>query len=170
MPKHIEFCIPTAGQGCAELGRTGSTRSSTTATGCRLERDGDRVRLFSKGGHDWTSRYPWIVETALKIRKSQFIIDGEAVVLGVDGISDFNALHSRKHDTRSSSTPSTAWRITATTSRRVPLHLRKHQPDAALARQSQGVFSGHLRTGRYRTGPVRSRLPPGTGGFGLQAP
>src|SRR6476659_3524859 len=29
---------------------------------------------------------------------TQFIIDGEAVVLGVDGISDFNALHSRKHD------------------------------------------------------------------------
>ena len=32
--------------------------------------------MFSKGGHDWTSRYPWIVETALKIRKSQFIIAG----------------------------------------------------------------------------------------------
>jgi bifunctional non-homologous end joining protein LigD len=26
------------------------------------------------------------------------VIDGEAVVLGIDGISDFNALHSRKHD------------------------------------------------------------------------
>jgi hypothetical protein len=30
--------------------------------------------------------------------KAQFILDGEAVVLGVDGISDFNALHSRKVD------------------------------------------------------------------------
>jgi ATP-dependent DNA ligase len=26
------------------------------------------------------------------------MLDGEAVVLGVDGVSDFNALHSRKHD------------------------------------------------------------------------
>ncbi|WP_338025653.1 hypothetical protein [Bradyrhizobium zhanjiangense] len=26
------------------------------------------------------------------------MIDGEAVILGVDGISDFNALHSRQHD------------------------------------------------------------------------
>jgi len=25
-------------------------------------------------------------------------LDGEAVVLGVDGVADFNALHSRKHD------------------------------------------------------------------------
>jgi bifunctional non-homologous end joining protein LigD len=26
------------------------------------------------------------------------LLDGEAIVLGVDGISDFNALHSRKHN------------------------------------------------------------------------
>ena len=26
------------------------------------------------------------------------MIDGEAVILGVDGISDFNGLHSRKRD------------------------------------------------------------------------
>jgi len=26
------------------------------------------------------------------------VIDGEAVILGVDGVSDFNALHSGKHD------------------------------------------------------------------------
>ncbi|MET3972452.1 hypothetical protein ACVWXN_000170 [Bradyrhizobium sp. i1.4.4] len=39
-----------------------------------------------------TERFPWIVESALKNRESQFVIDGEAVVLGVDGVSDFNAL------------------------------------------------------------------------------
>ena len=31
-------------------------------------------------------------------RRRQFVIDGEAVVLGVDGVSDFEALHSRQHD------------------------------------------------------------------------
>jgi len=40
-------------------------------------------------------RFPRIVETALKNR--QFVIDGEAVP-GVDGISDFSGLHSRRHD------------------------------------------------------------------------
>ena len=29
---------------------------------------------------------------------SSFVIDGEAVLRGVDGRSDFNGLHSRKHD------------------------------------------------------------------------
>jgi hypothetical protein len=56
-----------------------------------------RVRLTTRGGY-WISRHPWIVESALKNRHRQFIIDGEAVVLGVDGVANFNALHSRKHD------------------------------------------------------------------------
>jgi len=33
-----------------------------------------------------------------KNREKQFVIDGEAVILGVDGISDFNALHSGKNN------------------------------------------------------------------------
>ena len=43
-------------------------------------------------------RYPLIMEAALRNRNSSFVIDGEAVLLGVDGVSDFNGLHSRKHD------------------------------------------------------------------------
>ncbi len=27
----------------------------------RIERDGDRVRLITRNGHNWTGRYPWIV-------------------------------------------------------------------------------------------------------------
>jgi hypothetical protein len=56
------------------------------------------VRLITKGGYNWTDRFPWIVEAALKNPQKQFVIDGEAVILGVDGISDFNALHSGKHN------------------------------------------------------------------------
>jgi hypothetical protein len=36
-----------------------------------LERNGDRVRLITKGGYDWSKRYPWIVEAALKNRQKQ---------------------------------------------------------------------------------------------------
>ena len=56
------------------------------------------MRLITRGSHNWADRYPWIVETALKNRHQQFVIDGEAVVLDDDGIADFNALHSRRHD------------------------------------------------------------------------
>ena len=49
-------------------------------------RDGDRVRLLTRNGHDWSKRYPWIVESTFRNRTQQFVIDGEAVVLGVDGV------------------------------------------------------------------------------------
>jgi len=54
--------------------------------------------LFVDKVRDIVGLYPWIVEAARKIRKASFILDGEAVVLGVDGISDFDALMSRQHD------------------------------------------------------------------------
>jgi bifunctional non-homologous end joining protein LigD len=60
--------------------------------------EGQRVRLFTRNGHDWSERYPRIVEAALRNRNSSFVIDGEAVLLGVDGRSDFNGLHSGRHD------------------------------------------------------------------------
>jgi hypothetical protein len=63
-----------------------------------VQREGKRVRVFTRNGYDSTDRYPMIVESALKNRTSSFVTDGEAVLLGVDGISDFNGLHSRQHD------------------------------------------------------------------------
>src|SRR6201985_3749676 len=73
----------------------------------RLERDGDRVRLITKGGYNWTNRYPWIVEAAVKNRGQQFGIDGEAVVLGVDGVADFNLCIRGSMTTKCNSMPST---------------------------------------------------------------
>src|ERR1700729_2395202 len=49
-----------------------------------VQREGKRVRLFTMNGHDWTKRYPRIVEAALKNRSQSFVVDGEAVLLGVD--------------------------------------------------------------------------------------
>jgi ATP-dependent DNA ligase len=57
-----------------------------------------RVRLFTRNGHDWSGCFPWIVGSAPKNRHTQFVIDEEAVLLGVDGISDLDSLHSRQHD------------------------------------------------------------------------
>src|SRR5438874_963736 len=59
-----------------------------------VQREGKRVRLLTRRGYDWSDRYPLITEAALRLRKQSFVIDGEAVVLGPDGISDFDGLHS----------------------------------------------------------------------------
>ena len=43
-----------------------------------VQRDGQRVRLFTRNGHDWSDRFPLIAEAALRNRNSSFVIDGEA--------------------------------------------------------------------------------------------
>ena len=65
-----------------------------------LIREQDRVRLISRGGHDWARRFPFIVSAALKLRQEHFVLDGETVVLDPDGVSDFGALHSGRHNER----------------------------------------------------------------------
>jgi len=67
-----------------------------------IQRDGKTLRLWTRNGHDWGDRFPLITEAALRNRHTSFVIDGEAVLLGVDGRSDFNGLHSHRHKHRKS--------------------------------------------------------------------
>ncbi|WPM83741.1 DNA ligase [Bradyrhizobium sp. 62B] len=97
MPNAFEFCLPTAAKVVPD-GPDWLHEIKYDGYRLRVERSGKDVRLLTRNGHNWTSRFPWIVEAALKNREQQFVVDGEAVVLGVDGVSDFNALHSRKCD------------------------------------------------------------------------
>jgi len=60
-------------------------------------KDDDAVKIISRGGYDFTDRYPLIVAGA-KAMKGSFVIDGEGVVCGADGIADFSLIQSRKHD------------------------------------------------------------------------
>jgi hypothetical protein len=91
MFKAFEFCLPTTGTK-VPAGTEWLHEIKYDGFRLRVEREGDRVRLITRGGFDRTKRYQWIVEAALKNRQKRFVIDGEAVVLGVDGISDFDAL------------------------------------------------------------------------------
>ena len=53
-----------------------------------VRRDGLRVRCFTRNGHDWADRFPAIVDAALRIKASSFLIDGEAVIICDDGTPD----------------------------------------------------------------------------------
>lgn len=50
------------------------------------------IRLVTRGGHDWTDRFPAIAEAAKALNVGTAILDGEAVVLDADGRPDFGAL------------------------------------------------------------------------------
>jgi bifunctional non-homologous end joining protein LigD len=130
-----------------------------------LERDGDRVRLITRGGYDWTKRYPWITEAARKVRQKRFVLDGEAVILGVDGVSDFNALHSGKHNDEVQLCAFDIFVEGDDHLRRLPLHVRKSKPEGLLARRPEGIFVNPFERGEI--GPDLFRVACDMGLEGL---
>lgn len=92
----IEPCIPTA---AAKVPEGPMWVHEIKHDGYRLivRRSGDRVRLFTRRGYDWSDRYPRIVEAAKRLRGS-FVIDGETVVSDKHGIADFEKLHSGEYN------------------------------------------------------------------------
>jgi ATP-dependent DNA ligase len=63
-----------------------------------IRRTPDGVRIRTRRGYDWTERFPRIIEAASRLRATSFVIDGEGAILRPDGVSDFDKLHSRRHD------------------------------------------------------------------------
>jgi bifunctional non-homologous end joining protein LigD len=57
---------------------------------CR--RDRDRVRLFSRGGHDWSVQLPAIVEAMCALPVTSVTLDGEVVICRADGVSQFDRM------------------------------------------------------------------------------
>ncbi|EJC64541.1 DNA polymerase LigD-like ligase domain-containing protein [Rhizobium leguminosarum bv. viciae WSM1455] len=50
------------------------------------------IRILTRGGHDWTHRFPAIEQAARALGPATMIIDGEAVVLDEEGRPDFGLL------------------------------------------------------------------------------
>ena len=59
----FDFCIPTRGIKVPGPARVDS-RGEVDGYRLRVERDGECVRLITRGGYNWTKRYPWMVEGA----------------------------------------------------------------------------------------------------------
>src|SRR4029453_7286797 len=147
MPKApFQPCIPTRG---TKVPYHPDWIHEVKQDGFRLivQRDGDRVRLFTRNGYDWTSRYPLIVEAAHRIRTKQFVLDGEAVRLGVDGISDFDGLYSGKHNDEVQLYAFDILALDGEDLRKLPLHLRKTNLGRLLARRADGIHLAPFEQG-----------------------
>jgi ATP-dependent DNA ligase len=72
MLTRFEFCLPTNGK-VVPSGHEWLHEIKYDGYRLRLEREGVRVRLITKGGYDWTKRYPRVVDVARKNRQSRFI-------------------------------------------------------------------------------------------------
>ena len=112
-----------------------------------LIREHGRVRLISRGGHDWARRLPLIVTAALKLHQEHFVLDGETVVLGPDGVSDFAALHSGRHNERAQLYAFDMLAGDGEDQRQLPLSLRKTNLARLLRRRIPGIFIAEYEQG-----------------------
>ena len=127
------------------------------------------MRLFTRNGHDWNDRYPLIVEAALRNRSSSFVIDGEAVLLGVNGVSDFDGLHSRRFDADVQLYAFDALMLDGEDLRQLPLSMRKTNLAPLLARRPEGIFVNDFE--QVEIGPDLFRAACNRGiEHGVQAP
>jgi bifunctional non-homologous end joining protein LigD len=86
--------------------------------------------------------------TASRMRAcKQFVIDGEAVILGVDGISDFNAVHSSKHNDEVQLYAFDILALNGDDLRSLPLSMRKANLSRLLARRPDGIFLSDFEQG-----------------------
>ena len=75
------------------------------------------------------------------------MIDGEAVLLGVGGRSDFNGLHSRRHDVEVQFYTFDVLVSDGEDLRRLPLSMRKTSLARLLARRVDGIFLSDFEQG-----------------------
>jgi bifunctional non-homologous end joining protein LigD len=99
----------------------------------------------------------------LRNRASSFVIDGEAVLLGVDGVSDFDGLHSRKYDAEVQLYAFDALMLEGDDLRKLPLSMRKANLARLLARRPEGIFVSDFEQGEIGLGLFRKACE-----FGLE--
>jgi bifunctional non-homologous end joining protein LigD len=141
---YIEPCIPT--------------RSSKPPVGPQwfheIKHDGyrliarkqdGRVRLFTRRGYDWSDRYPLIAKAVAAIRATSATVDGEAVYCGENGLSIFEALHSRQHNDRAFLYAFDLLELDGEDFRPKPLHARKARLEKLLAKAPAGIqYNEHV--------------------------
>jgi bifunctional non-homologous end joining protein LigD len=90
-PGFIEPCLPTLGQ-TVPTGPQWAYEIKHDGFRFICRREGDHVRVFSRHGNDYTDRVPRIANALASLRVKSVTIDGEGVVCGRDGVTNFDQL------------------------------------------------------------------------------
>jgi bifunctional non-homologous end joining protein LigD len=90
-PGFIKPCLPTLGH-AVPTGPQWAYEIKHDGFRFICRREGERVRVFSRRGNDYTDRVPAIAKALAALRVKSVTLDGEGVVCREDGVSDFDKL------------------------------------------------------------------------------
>jgi bifunctional non-homologous end joining protein LigD len=91
MPGFVEPCDPTLHER-APTGTDWVYEIKTDGYRAQVHIRGGQVTVYSRNGYDWTNEFAPIAKAASLLKVREAIIDGEATVLGNNGLPDFQAL------------------------------------------------------------------------------
>src|SRR5215218_3924534 len=63
-----------------------------------IRRHAGAVRIITRNGHDWSQRFPLIMQAAKALKASSFTVDGEAVACDENGLAVFDRIRFHKYD------------------------------------------------------------------------
>jgi bifunctional non-homologous end joining protein LigD len=104
------------------------------------QRSGDRVRLYTRNGHNWSTRFPLIARAVELLPLRSCVIDGEAIACDGNGLADFELLRGRQHDGEVALCAFDLLELDGADLRREPIETRK----ATLASLLRGHLPGLL--------------------------
>jgi bifunctional non-homologous end joining protein LigD len=110
-----------------------------------VRRDAAGVRILTRNGHDWTSRFPLIASAANALRAKSFLIDGEAVACDDSGLAVFQRLRKRKNDASVFLYAFDLVQLNGHDLRREPVEVRKAALEKLLRPKPDGIrFCEHV--------------------------
>jgi bifunctional non-homologous end joining protein LigD len=115
------------------------------------QKEAEKVRLITRNGHDFTDRYPLIVDAVRSLPGESCILDGEAIVVDLDGLSVFDLLRYRRHDHAATLCAFDLIELDGTDLRRNPIEERKERLASLLRQRHFGMALNVSYTGDGET-------------------
>ena len=132
-------------------------------------RDPVGIRLITRGGNDWSARYPLVVEAVNHLKVRSCLIDGEVVCCDERGLATFQLLRHRRNEPQAFLYAFDLLELNGTDLRREPIEVRKATL-ASILRKSRPRRAPERAPGaRLRPDGVPARLQDGAGRDRLEA-
>ena len=107
-------------------------------------RDGAGVRLITRQGNDFTSRFPLIVAAIAALPRRSFLLDGEAICTNNDGLAVFDLIRRQRHGDNAVMVAFDLIELDGDDLRRIPIERRKAQLLRLVRDRHPGiVFNAH---------------------------
>jgi bifunctional non-homologous end joining protein LigD len=108
-------------------------------------RDPIGIRLITRRGHDWSARYPLVVEAVNHLKVRSCLIDGEVVCCDERGLARFDVLRRRRNEVQAFLYAFDLLELDGTDLRREPIETRKATLASILCKSRPGIrINEHL--------------------------